>query len=437
MIRGLAIAIVSLICLMPALALASLFEQAVAGGAPEAQAKQETNIWQLNGYLRSDVFVGKDDGPQEDGLKSAYLEAALKVRAKFNPMFDFLAEFRVKGGHWEGDTEEYTDLREAYFNFRPGAFDVRVGKQIIVWGQADGFNPTNNLTPVNFRVFSPDEDDRRQANSGVRAYYNFAPLRLEAVWMPRYKQSLLPLAQLPPGVSLGDDDFPGSSDFSGGVSAIRLHLEAPSAEGSLSYLYGYATLPGLEFRGLDPASGAVLTGWTAYRQQVVGADFSTVVGGKWGLRAEAAYRQPFDWQDSQYTPNPDLWWVFGVDREFFGQLHVILQYLGGYVFDWQDVPAAPLGGLNRMIFNQTEEWQHGYSIRLAWNSIQEIWHMELTTMHNLSTGELMLRPKISHDLSDAIKLTAGLIYYTGPGDTLFGEVFDNQNSLFLEIKYSF
>ena len=61
-------------------------------------------------------------------------------------------------------------MREAYVNAYLGPFDLRLGKQIIVWGRADALNPTNNLTPVDFRIRSPLEDDIRLGNVGARAF---------------------------------------------------------------------------------------------------------------------------------------------------------------------------------------------------------------------------------------------------------------------------
>ena len=48
------------------------------------------------------------------------------------------------------------DIREAYLNLNLGKFDFRVGEQIVLWGgRADGFNPTNNVTPPIFSCTPP------------------------------------------------------------------------------------------------------------------------------------------------------------------------------------------------------------------------------------------------------------------------------------------
>src|SRR5262249_15827903 len=53
------------------------------------------------------------------------------------------------------------ELREAYLDVSVGAVDLRLGKQLIVWGRADRLNPTDNLTPRNFTLLVPEDDDQR------------------------------------------------------------------------------------------------------------------------------------------------------------------------------------------------------------------------------------------------------------------------------------
>ncbi|MBI3605573.1 MAG: hypothetical protein HY202_06050 [Nitrospirae bacterium] len=43
-----------------------------------------------------------------------------------------------------------------------------VGKQIVVWGRADGINPTDNLTPHDFTVLLPFEDDQRFGTTALK-----------------------------------------------------------------------------------------------------------------------------------------------------------------------------------------------------------------------------------------------------------------------------
>src|SRR5206468_3366819 len=162
----------------------------------------------------------------------------LKLKVKKDKFGDAYAEPRFRYG-LQGDSRGLiVDLREAYVNLYAGPLDLRLGQQIVVWGRPDALNPTSNITPVDFRIHSPVEDDRRLGNVGARAFLNFAPFRLEGVWMPLYSPTELPPLPLPELVVLGPTRYPYPR-INNGLEAARVHLELPAIEMSASYLYGY------------------------------------------------------------------------------------------------------------------------------------------------------------------------------------------------------
>ena len=135
-------------------------------------------------------------------MKANYGELSLQLRTAKSAYGDGFADARIRYGLQGNAQGTFVDLREAYVNAYLGPFDLRLGKQIIVWGRADALNPTNNLTPVDFRIRSPLEDDIRLGNVGARAFLRLAPVRLEGVWMPTYLATELPPVGLPPDVVL-------------------------------------------------------------------------------------------------------------------------------------------------------------------------------------------------------------------------------------------
>ncbi len=58
-----------------------------------------------------------------------------------------------------GDTR--TRLIEGYAAVHFARADLHLGKQIIAWGRADGINPTDNVSPCDFTLLLPFEDDQR------------------------------------------------------------------------------------------------------------------------------------------------------------------------------------------------------------------------------------------------------------------------------------
>src|SRR6476620_6028995 len=188
-----------------------LFEQSqatAAATATTAAAPTATPPFTLNGYARGDVFIGKTPDQSAGEMKANYGELSLQLHTAKSSFGDGFADARIRYGLQGDQTATIVDLREAYVNAYLGPFDLRLGKQIIVWGRADALNPTNNITPVDFRIRSPLEDDIRLGNVGARAFLRLGIARLEGVWMPTYLATELPPVGLPPLVSFGAPTFP-------------------------------------------------------------------------------------------------------------------------------------------------------------------------------------------------------------------------------------
>jgi hypothetical protein len=452
----------------PASAGGGLFESSLAdASAAPAAGADGLRAPTLHGYARADAFAGKAVGSGRAEFQAAYAELALRLGIDDPGLGDAQAEVRVRSGLDGVTPGPDVDLREAYVNLYLGPFDVRVGQQIIVWGRADAFNPTNNLTPTDLRVRSPVEDDRRLGSIAARVWLALAPLRLEGVWLPLYAPSEIPSVGLPEFVSPSEPLYPGSA-LSNGLGALRVHLELPSIEASASYLLGHAPLPGLALRdytvGVDPP--VIRIARAAYRQHVLGADFSTAIGDVVAVRGEAAYRRPIDYENTVQAPRPDLQYVLGFEHDF-GAVSVIAQYLGRYVFDWQREtgPADPIDPLalvdfmeplpiflrdtidtsiedelrlrNQILFVQRARVQHLASVRAEWRALDDTLSLSALGLVNFTTREWLLYPKLAYSISDRMSVTVGAELYAGPGGSLFDLIEDRLSAGYAELRLSF
>jgi hypothetical protein len=411
---------------------------------------KEEKPYELNGYLRGTFYVGKVPDKNDAEIKSGYGEASMKLRVRKQDFGDAFAEVRFRRGHEFRKNISEINLREAYVNAYIGSFDFRIGHQIVVWGRADGWNPTDNITPRNMLIRSPDEDDRRLANFLIRSYYNRHPLRFEVIWVPSYSPSYIPtdLISFPPGMTLGDPVYPDSK-LKNSAFAFRLNLELPSIDGSLSYFNGHNSLPGITADFPEILTNEVVLNvfHKSYRMHILGGDFSTVVAASFGLRGELAFRIPHkDYKEHLHVPNPDLQYVVGIDKELVENFSVILQYIGRYVFDFSELeePSTPFERLryvialkNRLITFQQYDLSHSFSCRAAWDLLNETMTIEAFGMVNFTSNEVLFRPKMSYDIADALTFTLGVELYSGPDDTLFELIDSTLNAVFMELKASF
>lgn len=437
-----------LLSLLISVSYSSLFGQGLFDAAVRDNSDQRT-VFEMNGYIRGSLFVGQAQETDDAEIKSGYGETSLKLRLRRRNLGDAYAEIRFRKGVQFGKAVTEASLREAYINAYIGPFDFRVGHQIVTWGRADGINPTDNITPQDMLARSPEEDDRRKANFVFRSFLNVNPLRIEAVWVPAFSSSVIPtdIIPLPEGISI-ESDSPRPLIRNSAVG-LKINLELPSFGGSVSYFNGFNPSPGLfaDLAGFLDGGGNLTVLLKPYRMHIIGADFSTTLWHSLGLRGEIAYRRPGgDYEANSHIPHPDFYCVLGIDREFPGNVSVVLQYVGRYVMDFHDLsaPADPVKVLqyeldlkNRLIHYQLHELSHSVSWRLGWNLRHQTLELEFSGLVNVTSGELYLKPSITYDISDGFKFILGGEMYAGPADTLFGLADSYLSSIFTELRISF
>ena len=91
-----------------------LFEGALAEPSPAQAAGAEQAPFQLGGYVRSDVFVGKVPGFDQGLVQAAYGELALELDMRAERYGDAYAEARLRYGQQCAAQDLFIDLREAY-----------------------------------------------------------------------------------------------------------------------------------------------------------------------------------------------------------------------------------------------------------------------------------------------------------------------------------
>ncbi|HEX29698.1 TPA: hypothetical protein ENG04_06420, partial [Candidatus Poribacteria bacterium] len=97
------------------------------------------------------------------------------------------------------------DLKEAYldvYSFLIDNLDLRMGKQIVIWGTADRINPTSNICPDDLEdVF--DFGEKLGVNSIKASLYwsvGETDLTLTGVFVPVFTPSILPLPEWTAGL---------------------------------------------------------------------------------------------------------------------------------------------------------------------------------------------------------------------------------------------
>jgi len=391
---------------------------------------------------------------------TAFGEAA--VQGKFSQGKAFLfADVRLREGAQFGQVGTTLQLKEAYAGYQSAKLDVYLGNQIIAWGRADGFNPTNCITPNDYFLLTPELDDQTLPNFLLRARYHFSPqAQLELIGIPFFQPSVYryDLFALESDVGFAAAALPEQNWKSGAVGA-RLNVELPRAGFALAYFHGYDPFHGFSIREIDLSQllqPAIVYQPSFYRKSMAGADFAVPFGG-WIARGELAGSWTRGYREQMHVPNPELAYVLGLEREI-GGITAIVQYIGKQTLDYQalsppvlEEPLTPenifkyaherIGYestlINRKIFLQQEASNHALSLALSRAFAHDALRAELAGYYNFTSEEYLLRPSLKWQLSDALSTTLGAHVMGGPQGFIFDYAKEVLNGIFAELKVRF
>ena len=329
------------------------------------------------------------------------------------------------------------DLEEAWARFAAGPARLIVGRQIVAWGRADRYNPTDVIGARDYTRLLASDDEQRRGALIAQATYGAGPWTFSAFWLPEFRPNRFPVDRSRPGVVVLDDQkVEDRSQF-----AARIDHSGGALDWSISYFEGRSRTRDIALVPV-PAGVAALA---AVQQKfpetsVVGADLAGVAG-RFGYRAEAAYTD-VGGAPTPFRTKDNFWIVVGVDRTFDSGWNVNLQYSFRYVFDYED-PAHLSNPVVRAIAlqsatvnNQLDRRQNGMTLRFARSWRNERLEFETSAAGYFETRDIAIRPRLSYALNDSTRAVLGADVFLGPQLSYFGRVRD-LSAAYAQIVYGF
>jgi len=390
----------------------------------------------VNGSARAGWWSKSRSLDRESDIDTGALwaKAQLDLGAAGGANIDGWVGDQSRGNSISNRRNRHERIRELYWQKSAGDVDLRLGPQIIVWGRADAIKPTDNLTPRDFTLLTPEDSDQRFGTFATSATYHFGEYSVQTVWLPTFQTSVIPLRPISM-VSYRYDSPPRRNQL-----AFKFDYAGHELDWSLSYFDGYDTIPDLALVGVGP-SGLTI-GVTNHHLQVWGADASWSVG-RYVLRGEVASMRP-DAEEAGAFANkhPQTWLVIGGERGFGEHLNVNLQYFAQNVMGFSspdnlaDPIARQVAWQQAATANQVAGFQQGFTLRLAWNWASDSWHAETSTIFSINNSARLWRGRLVHAPDDHWRINFGFDRYSGPDHSLFGALKDN-STLFSELRYVF
>lgn len=386
--------------------------------------------------LRSDVWSGTRTLDDERGVARA--SAWARARLDLGASGTLVADGWLAAQHPRAEGQPTGRLRELFWQGSAGPLRWKLGRQMMVWGRADGLNPTDQLSPRDFTLLVPTDNDQRRGNTAARMDLDVGAGTLTALWAPRGAGHTVPL-QATPGVQFDTERSPRRDQW-----ALKLDLAGEGIDGSVSAFSG--TDPWPDLRLDTEALGTTPGVHVALRQaplRMLGADISLTRGtAVW--RAEAAWLRSGGGPDDFGRKRDRLWLVAGGEWPLAEGitlgLQASVQHLRGFRSP-DTIAAAPgtgaagdaVAALAREVAwrqaalnNQTTRNQQGLVGRLAGRWLNDRLLGEVSAVWLNGPSSLLWRSRMSWSVDDRLVIEAGTDHYSGPARSLWGQLRDDR-----------
>lgn len=380
----------------------------------------------IGGYLKLNTGYRLVEPDQAGNDLDSFTTFRLKLSSQVVPDVRAFVSFNVQGldSFAEGINPS---LQEGYLEIHGKNMDLRAGKQVVVWGTADSFNPTDNLNPKDYTTGSLEVEDQRVAIPALRLDYYLGRITLGGVWIPYFMPAKLPvipgLPVLPNNLFHEPEKTLNNSEY-----ALKASTSVQGVDLSASYFSGWDDWPTVHMTYSPlPAPTSV----DYHRLQVAGADFSTAYD-KFTFRGETAYFQTEDKDGKDPAiANPHVQYVLGADYAYNDDLSFLAQFS-------QDIKTQYDEAIDR------ERKRTSLAMVRTNYKFTEYVTGEITGVYSIDDKASLVNPELSYDLADATNLKAGAIIYTGKPDPAAGSVYkenfgnlDKEDRLYVQLKYSF
>ncbi|MBL1213295.1 MAG: hypothetical protein HND52_08065 [Ignavibacteriae bacterium] len=337
------------------------------------------------------------------------------------------------------DDELELGLRQAYMDLYFDSFDIRFGKQQIIWGKADGVFITDIVSPKDMREFLlPDFNEIRVGVTSLKFNYYYGNNTFELVWIPVFTPTQMPdnssIWSVSPDYPLPYSFNNSNADVQDRLSNSELFVKYSLLSSAIDFelMAGYSWDDDPTFHSekiFNPALGqvdSVVLKLEHHRLTTFGGSFSTTLG-PIVLRGEGAgysgkYFQSVNPQIPDGTEKKDyLHYLFGIDYSI-GDLKLSSQFIQQAILNYND-------------YLQNDEYENTLTFLATIDFLRETLNVELFSYIGLNESDALVRPKITYDFADGFEMQFGANLFFGDKGQ-FGR-FDKNDMIYTKLKYSF
>jgi hypothetical protein len=448
----------------------------------------------LSGYLKQEASVGLRTFNNITKFKNTVqLSGEYKLNDKtaffmstkywYDAVYDWYDKFDTAQDQM-GHVQRTDWLRDCYLDYTHGPWFLRLGKQQVAWGQADGITILDRVNPSDLSEYwLPDMVDIRIPL--WMANINYSPKlnsNLQVLIIPDFEQSNAAPPDAPFAFrsykmfkSFKDswendpNPFGGAPKFLRGVVNTNIYYPAKQFENSkfglqwqdrvgdleytLNYLYGYDYLARTYLDKIDYNNfpfQAVPRNFNYSRRfsivQMAGGSINksfTNTGPLQGITLRGDYavyiNEPTYYGDTT-ARGVNRWnntfWLIGIDK------YVVTNWLASFQFSQYIMEHAHPGvsnpsyyTLNSYTYGQQDRIENIFSLKIATDFMNERLKPEILWSFT-DDNQGRLSPKVTYEIKDNLFFTAGIHYFYGKETDSNGQ-FRDISQIYGNLKYTF
>ena len=348
------------------------------------------------------------------------------------------------GPLYYSDSSEVS-IREWYIDTEYLGAYWRIGKQQVVWGQADGLKVLDVVNPQSYREFILDDfEDSRiplwMVNTELSIGENS---NLQVLWIPdltyhafaepgtEYEvSSPLFRPDLPQGIPLvGFREDKPSSPIKDSDIGLQYSTFYQGWDLTLNYLYHYLDTPVLYQQA--HANGVIL--FSEYERNHLAGFTASNAFGSFTLRTEVGYRSD-TYHLSQGTSNQNLTnngihqsseisAVIGVDWQGLEDTMMSIQWFQSHLTEYDASVVRPQNN-------------HIVSLLLKRSFVNETWDLEILALHGFDQQDGSVQSKLRYMLESNLSIWVGSDTFYGNKEGLFGQ-FNHKDRILFGADWSF
>ena len=389
----------------------------VAHAEPEpGESHRQRGLSSLLSRIELAAKADLDDGWQAYVSVRAAFDLAPRIRGRRSYAPEFLAEYE----------------REAEFGevFLRGSLaedlDLKIGRQIAVWGRSDMFRIVDVLNPTDNRTPGMTELESLRIPVGMARFdFHVVPWKVSALFIPETRFDRIPV--------------PGN-DFHGGPSSLPARDRPDAGLGTPRVAAGITgTFPGwdlsLHAAQLFASRPHVLDTAEGERRRHSPLQMAGLAGslaaGNWLIKGEAALFQGLRFtnvRDREFNRASTL---LGVEYSGIARTTLAVEAMNDHILDFDPRLVDPPDERRRN--------EPAIAFRISRRFLNDsVEASMLATVFGDTGGEsgALARFEITHQLTDAIEVRAGAVSYHSGNQAPFHDIGENDR-VYVSVKYHF